>query len=63
MFDIWWIYAVAAGLVACVILQAWDRRHCAKRGARQEKGRVEKQAALRAQTIELAKPAPASLKA
>jgi hypothetical protein len=57
MFDFWWIYVVAAGLVACVVIQAWDRRRRAERGNRQEEGRVETEAELQAERSEGAKQA------
>ena len=46
MLETWLMIAVGAGLVASVAFQAWDRRHNAERGARQEKGRVDAEAAL-----------------
>jgi hypothetical protein len=62
MFDLWWIYVVAAGLVACVVFQAWDRRSRAERGTRQEEGRVETEAEFQAERAEGAKQAWGSLK-
>jgi hypothetical protein len=66
LLDIWWICVIAAGLAALVISQAWDRRNCAERHTRQEKGRVETEVGLQAEQAEQAeslKHAPPSLKA
>jgi hypothetical protein len=62
LLDMWWLYAAGTGLVAWVVSQAWDRRHSAERGARQEKGRVDREAARQAEGIEYAKQAHRSMK-
>jgi hypothetical protein len=62
LLDKWWLYAAGTGLVAWVVFQAWDRRHNAEWGARQEKGRVDREAARQAEGIEYAKQARPSMK-
>jgi hypothetical protein len=47
---VWWLYVVAGAVLAFVIFQAWDRRRSAVRFSLQEKGRVDRQSALDAES-------------
>jgi len=54
LLSMWWLYLAGVVLLAFVVFQAWDRRRNAEHGARQEKNRVDRDAAARAQEDECA---------
>jgi FtsZ-interacting cell division protein ZipA len=53
--DMRWLYVVGGVVLVFVIFQAWDRRHRDVRFTRQERSRVDREAALYSEETESGK--------